>query len=363
MNEHTVLITGAAGYVGAMLVDSFATRSDVHRIIAIDKEAMPEMIEKHADLSKVRWVRADVSDNSWQDIAKSENPDIVIHTAWQIRELYGKKEKQWQMNVDGSDAVFDFAFTHPSVKRLIHFSTVASYSAKPDNEIDRVFKEEDGFRPSDYLYAEEKRISEEHLKEKYDAHAASGRTMPIVTIIRPAAITGPRGRFARVRFGLQSALSGALKTSRSIWHRIVSALVSFTPVTKKWVRQFVHEDDIHNIVEIAAFSPLSYSYEAFNAAPPGAVVLGKDMAKAVGKKPVRVHPLIIRCVFFALWHLSRGSIPTSRGGWKSYSYPIVVDGTKITRVLGYQYSCDSLTAFTSSKGKYSSCAPQIAEGK
>jgi nucleoside-diphosphate-sugar epimerase len=357
MDTHSVLITGAAGYVGSMLVEKFISRDDVSRVVGVDREAMPESLSQHQHAAKISWVQADTSSGMWQETARAAKVDVVVHAAWQIREMYGKKTQQRRMNIDGSNAVFEFALRTPGVKRFVHFSTVASYGAFSDNEIDRVFKEEDGFRESLYMYAEEKREVEESLKARYDLAVQEGVSVPVVTIIRPAAITGPRGRFARIRFGLQSALSGQLKTSRSIWHRLVSKLVSFTPVTQKWCRQFIHEDDIRALVEAAAFNPVSFQYEAFNAAPPGPVVTGADMARAVGKKPVLVPPVLIRMVFAVLWHASRGAIPTSKGGWMSYSFPIVVDGSKATRLLGMNYRCDSLTAFTSTKGDYEYVVP------
>ncbi|MBY0293776.1 NAD-dependent epimerase/dehydratase family protein, partial [Patescibacteria group bacterium] len=336
--QHTIVITGAAGYVGAMLARAFAAREDVERIIAIDKEAFPEFLK---GVEKLTYIQGESASIDWTAVALF-HPDIVINAAWQIREMYGQKEVQWKLNIDGSDAVFDFAFGQASVKKLIHFSTVASYGASSKNTIEHRFTEEEGFRKSDYLYAEEKRISEVHLEEKYTAAKERGVGTQ-VAIVRPAAITGPRGRFMRIRFGLQAALSGQLK--ENFIHRLISLMVSFVPITQKWCRQFIHEDDVVGIITLLAFEPLKTPYEAFNICPPGEVVRGPDMARAVGKVAVRIHPLLIRFVFFIMWHISRGRVPTSRGGWKSYSYPIAVDGSKLTKMYGYTYRYPSLDAF------------------
>lgn len=345
---HTILITGAAGYVGTMLVEHFAKRDDVEKIIGIDKEPTPELISKEPKLIYLQMNTAD----AWEEQVRKHAPDIVIHTAWQIREMYGAQDVEWKWNVGGSDRVFDFALTEKSVQRLIHFSTVASYGAYPDNTIDHRFTEDEPFRKTDYLYAEEKRVAEEHLKEKYeksDKHTA-------VSVLRPAAITGPRGRFMRIRFGLQSALSGQLKDS--FVYRLISSLVAFVPVTPKWCRQFIHEDDVVVIVERLAFGESVGKYEIFNICPPGPVVRGADMAKAVGKRQLPISPWMVRIAFFVFWHLTRGKIPTGRGSWKGYSYPITVYGTRITRKLGYTYQYGSYDAFYYTNGTYESFVPE-----
>jgi nucleoside-diphosphate-sugar epimerase len=353
--KHRLFITGGAGYVGAMLIDLFSKRDDVEAIIAIDKEPLPEFI---ANTPNLTFIVGNISDMSWQTQVKDFRPDIVIHTAWQIREMYGQKKLQWAWNVYGSDNVFDLAFTTPSVKKLIHFSTVASYAAYPTNSVDHFFTEEEGFRKSDYLYAEEKRVVEEHLESKFQVSRRNGSQVQ-VAIIRPAAITGPRGRYMRIRFGLQASLSGQLK--ETFIHRLISLMVSFVPVTKKWLRQFIHEDDIADIVAQFAFNPLKNDYDAFNACPPGETVRGKDMAAAVGKKAIPVHPLLIRFAFFIFWHLSRGRVPTSKGGWKSYSYPIAVDGSKLTNMYGYAYRMGSKEAFVKKEGRYAKYIPADAK--
>ncbi len=345
----TLFITGGAGYVGAMLAEQFAKRPDVQEIICLDKEPEPETFVANP---KITWISANTSDGIWQEKVRAKNPDVVIHTAWQIREMYGDKKKQWKWNVEGSQAIFNFVFSMPSVKKLVHFSTVASYGAFPENMVDHFFTEEESFRETDYLYAEEKRIVEENLEKTYENAKINTTPLPQVFIIRPAAITGPRGRYARIRFGLQSALSGSLKGQKSFLYNVISLMVSWVPVTPKWLRQYVHEDDITDIVALFSFNDVKGSYEVFNVAPSGPVVFGPDMARAVGKRMLPIQPWMARLAFFWFWHITRGRIPTSKGSWKGYSYPIAVDGSKITKQYGYQYKYESVDAFVKNIGRY-----------
>ncbi len=352
-NQHTLFITGAAGYVGGMLCDQFSKRDDVVKIIALDKDPMPELLRGNP---KVRWVQANCADSTWQAAVEAEKPDVVIHPAWQIREMYGEKKKQWRWNVDGSIAVFEFAFSHNFVKKLIYFSTVSSYGAEPTNTLDQRFFESDPFRENVYLYGVEKRVVEERLKDMFASRKERGSPLPQVFILRPAAITGPRGRFMmKERFGLQAALSGKLSTS--FIHRLISLMVSFVPAPPLWLRQFIHEDDVADIVDLISFKGLDGEYEVFNICPPGAPVLAKDMAKAVGKRVLPVPPFLVRIAFFLFWHLTRGRVPTSRGGWKFYSFPVAVDGSRITKRYGFTYRCASLDAFRKTAGRYESAVP------
>lgn len=354
--QHRVFITGAAGYVGAMLCEQFAKRGDVEKIIGLDKEPRPELL---AYEPKLVYIEANTADAGWEARVQEYAPDIVVHTAWQIRELYGKQTVEWRWNIDGSDRVFDFCFAQPSVQKLIHFSTVASYGAFANNTTDHFFTEAEPFRKTPYLYAEEKRICEGHLEERYKNARVAGR-VPKVFIVRPAAITGPRGRFARIRFGLQAALSGSLRGQKSFLYNLISLWVSWVPTTKNWLRQYVHEDDVVDIVALLAFQNVTGEYEAFNLAPPGKAVRGADMARAVGKRALPIYPWMVRIAFFLVWHLTRGRIPTARGSWRGYCYPIAVDGSKLTKKYGYNYSYSSLDAFQYTDGRYEEVAPPEA---
>lgn len=341
-----IFITGGAGYVGAMLADQFSRSSKVGKIICLDKEPCPDLL---AGNEKITWVEANIADGTWQTRVAMERPDVVIHAAWQIRELYGKQEKQWEWNVEGSDAVFDFAFTTPGITKLIHFSTASGYGAEPDNTQDHLFTEEEPLRERTYLYGIEKIEAERRLEEKIEELKKAKQDIPQVVVVRPAAITGPRGRGLRERFGLQSALTGVLRGS--FIYSLVRALVFFVPVTERWCRQFIHEDDVTDIIGMFTFKRLKRNFDVFNITP-NSIVRGEDMAEIIGKKKITLPPSVVRVAFFLFWHLTRGKVPTSRGSWKFYSYPVVMDGSKLTREYKFSYSWQSREALERNEGRY-----------
>jgi nucleoside-diphosphate-sugar epimerase len=351
--QHTIFIVGGSGYIGEMLCDQFSKRDDVRTIIALDKEPQSEYSKK---LPKVVHVQANMADAGWQEEVAKYEPDTVIHTAWQIRAMYGNSAEQWRWNVGGSDAIFDFAFAQPSVKKLVYFSTASSYSARKDNSFSHLFTEAEGFRDDDYIYAKEKKVAEEHLEAKYAQLKKEGKPAPQVFIVRPAAITGPRGRYMRIRFGLQSALQGTLKGG--FVNTLVTTLTSWVPATDGWVRQFIHEDDVADIVAKFTFEELDGEYEVFNITPPGEPVFAENMAQAVGKKILKIKPWMARIAFFFFWHATRGKIPTCPGSWRYYSYPVLMDGTRLTQRYGYVYAYESRDAFQFTDGRYASFVPE-----
>ncbi len=345
----TIFITGGAGYVGKLLVSVLVKKDWVAHVIVLDKQPRPDFFEDTAE--DITYLQKNTLDD-WESQVAELAPEIVIHAAWEIREPYFDKSKYQKENIAGSKKVFKFAFNSPSVQKLIHFSTVASYGASKDNSIDDRFEEGDGLNKCGYSYADQKLAVEKMLRSRHK----QANEAPEVAVLRPASITGPFGRNVEEGFGLQSALMGDLEDSDSVWHRLIDKLLFFTPVTPQWARQFVHEDDVVNIVTLLANTSLQRDFKIFNLAPPGKVLRGEDMAEVVGKSAFTISPQLVRLAFFLVWHLSLGKIPTAPGVWKTYSYPIVVDGSKVTNQLGYEYQFNAREAVSSETGKFAPSA-------
>ncbi|NBD73748.1 NAD-dependent epimerase/dehydratase family protein [Patescibacteria group bacterium] len=347
----TVFITGAAGYVGEMLCDQLAQRDDVAHLIGLDKEPQSDFSKR---IPKLTYLQHNLADPGWQERVAPHEPDVIIHTAWQIRMLYGKSDVTWRWNVEGSQAVYDFAHATPSVQKLLHFSTASSYAAKVDNTFAHAFTEDEGFRDDPYLYAHEKKAAEDRLAATVAAAREAGKRTPQVVVFRPAAITGPRGRYMRIRFGLQSALSGNL--SGGLMNRLVTLLTSWVPATAGWVRQFVHEDDVSDVVQYFTFHDAPSTYEVYNLTPDSEPVYAPDMARAVGKRILPIQPWMARIAFFFFWHTTRGKIPTAPHSWRFYSYPIIMSGTKLAAVHPCRYT--SKEAFAHTSGRYEWAVPE-----
>ena len=326
-----VLVTGAAGYVGSILLETLQAMDAVARIVGIDLKPRPDRL---AGKTKLTWIQADVSTDDWQAAAREHGVDAVVHLAFQIRQLYGRREAtQRRWNIEGARKVFAFALGEPSVRRLIQFSTVTAYGAQASNSLAEPFRESAALRERDYLYGSHKREIEGLLEE---AHAASDQRTHVV-VLRCASISGPFGRFALGRFGIVSTLTG---------------LLPFLPCGRSdFGRQYLHEDDVGAIVAMLLIAPAKEGYQVFNASPED-YLTADHLALLLRKRTVLLPPTLLRGLFALCWHASRGRIPTPGGAWKFVTFPIAVDGSFLTRTYGYRYRFTSTEALMARSGRH-----------
>ncbi|TSC82455.1 MAG: hypothetical protein G01um101420_288 [Parcubacteria group bacterium Gr01-1014_20] len=329
-----ILLTGASGYIGSQLVSSWLEDKNVEKIIALDV-SQPRFLWK-ADHPKVHFIQKNLADTDLEKELEVFLPvDVVVHAAYFIRTPYFKKDREYQehSNFQGAENVFDFALKS-EVKKLIHFSTVAVYGAHAKNELNNPFTEESEAQETIIAYGRDKKIIEKKLSEIFEKHHPKTE----VICLRVGSVSGPFLQNVVKKTGLLSFMKG---------------LLPFLPITsEKSARQYVHEDDVVSAVNFWLTHQTEPKIIPLNLASKGFFTF-REIAKILRKKTLKIPHQFAQIFFFLTWHLSLGKIPTPPGVINSYSYPIIVDGTKITK-FGFAYKYNSTDALLATKGKFAS---------
>ena len=158
-----------------------------------------------------------------------------------------------------------------------------------------------------------------------------------IVVLRLASVSGPRGRFGLNRYGLLSTIAGGFPF-----------LICGRP---DWGRQYLHEDDLIDVVSMLVHLPPTAGYQVFNVSPPDFLDV-TSIGHLFNKRVVALRPLALRALFALLWHGTRGAIATPAGAWKFLSYPIRVDGSLLQRTHGYEYRYSSLEALQAREGRH-----------
>ena len=70
-----VLITGAAGYIGTMLIERLARSDSIDKIYGLDMRERPPRCD---NCDKLSWIRADVSEDGWIEQIDRRAIDVVV---------------------------------------------------------------------------------------------------------------------------------------------------------------------------------------------------------------------------------------------------------------------------------------------
>lgn len=180
-----VLITGASGSVGRLLVRALAERSeDLGALVATDVREAPAA----SRLDGVEYLTLDVCDPALGAILAERQIDTVVHLAAVVTPQPGDtRERQYKVDVEGTDNVLR-ACVEAGVGRLVYTSSGAAYGYHADSPA--LLVETDSLRGNDaFAYASHKRIVEEHLAEHRGAHPELSQV-----IFRVSTVLGPQVR-------------------------------------------------------------------------------------------------------------------------------------------------------------------------
>jgi UDP-glucose 4-epimerase len=154
-----ILVTGAAGYLGSLLIDKLSLQKDqlgIHNLVATDVR------ELRNSSSNIIFEKLDVRDDKAAEIFKKYQIECVVHLASIVTP--GKKsnrEFEYAVDVLGTQNILK-ACLETGVKRIVISSSGAAYGYYPENE--QVLKENDPIRGNyEFAYSHHKKLVEEEL--------------------------------------------------------------------------------------------------------------------------------------------------------------------------------------------------------
>ena len=247
-----VLVTGATGFTGSVLVRKLCAHGANIRAIARPSSNTDAL----CDLP-VQWFRGDVFDAATVRQAAA-GVDYVFHVAAAYRESGLTDDVYRKVHVESTQLLAQTVLGNPGFKRFVHVSTVGVHGhiARPPANEDYPFD------PGD-IYQKTKAEAELWLRD-----FASKHKLPF-TVIRPAAIYGPGDRRLLKVFKLAAKpVFPVLGRSKGLYH-------------------LIHVDDLTEVLMLAATHPNALN-EVFICGDPAAISL-RDMVRSIaaeyGKTP------------------------------------------------------------------------------
>ena len=169
-----VLVTGASGYTGTVLVKKLVEQGVKVRAIA----RKTSNLEAFMGLD-IEWVRGDVFDPAIVEFA-ARNVEYVIHVAAAYREAKISDETYHKVHIESTKLLAEALLNKPDFKRFVHVSTVGVHGHIDNPPADENYR----FSPGD-VYQRTKAEAELWIRE-----FAAKNKFPIA-VVRPAAIYGP----------------------------------------------------------------------------------------------------------------------------------------------------------------------------
>ena len=292
-----IAVTGAAGYIGAMLTRRLAERQEVTLVLAIDVREPPAPFG-----GRVTFIRQDVS-KPFPRLFAEHGVDTVVHLAYLMRQ--GRdREANRRVNVGGAKNTLD-ACVEGGVGRIVYLSSASVYGARPDNP--PALDEDAPPRPiPGFQYSEDKLQS-----ERLVANFASASPDATACILRSCPVMGPNADnfIARAfRKPFLVAVSGANPPM-----------------------QLVHEDDLARCLELAALGGIGGLY---NVAGDGEI-RWRDMAAALGRPVISLPAWLLYPATQLAWILRLQS-DSPAAGLDFIRYPWIVSAQRIERGLGFR---------------------------
>ena len=297
-----ILVTGASGYLGRLLVAELGralTAGRIGAVVATDiRSVAPDAVSRG-----VNFIQHDVRDVGLAAVLLEHAVDCVIHLASIVTPPKGStREFEYAVDVGGTRRVLD-ACVEAVVRRLVVTSSGAAYGYHADNP--EWIGEDAPLRGNEsFAYSWHKRLVEEMLGEYRVRHPKLEQV-----IFRVGTILGA---------SVNNQITALFQRSRIL-------------VIRGSASPFVFIND-RDVIECLVRAVDSEASGAFNVAGDGAVPL-REIAALLGKRTVELPPLLLRAVLaalhpFGLSHYGPEQVDFLR-------YRPVLDNRRLKQIFGY----------------------------
>ena len=301
-----IAITGGSGYVGSCLIKKLEKEAWVDSILSLD------INPPTANLHQKTTYRVHDLVNPFDDLMTKFKPDVLIHLSFVLKPTRNR-EKTEKVNLQGTLNALSAAEASKA-KQFIYFSSTTIYGAYPDNPI--WLNENSLIRPkSRFQYAVDKAKSE-FLIEKF---ASNNRSLKIL-ILRGCPVMGPNAN----NF-----------ISRAFQKPLLIGLRNYDPPM-----QFIHEDDVVNLMEFAMLNEISGTY---NIAGEGTITWS-EMAKLIRAKMISLPAFLLSLLTEISWQ-TRIQSESNSSGIDIIKYRWTASTQKLKETLNYQFIHSSHSAW------------------
>ena len=305
----TVAVTGASGYLGALLVRKLLAEPGVERVVGVD--VRPAAVRDERCEHFQQDVRAPL-DEAFAGV------DAVAHLAFLMRQPRDRAEGR-SVNVGGAENAAR-ACAGAGVRRAVLMSSATVYGAWPDNP--PLLTENAPLRPPPgFAYAEDKAEAEA-------AFRALGEARPdvCVSILRGCVVMGPNA---------DNFITAALNKPA-----LIAVRGADPPM------QFVHEDDL---VELLGRFLMEDHPGAYNVAAPGSVRWRE--AAALAEKRIIPMPAPLACGLTELTWRTRLQSDAPAAGLAFIRWPWMASAERVAAATGRRFAYTSRDALLAYLGR------------
>ena len=303
-----VLVTGISRDIGRRFARAAASDPSIDRVIGVD------VVPPRGDIGDVSFVRADIRSPVIAKVLAKEDIDTVVHmSVIATPGSAGGRNTMKELNVMGTMQLLAACQKSPTLKSLVVKSTTTMYGASSRDPA--MFTEEMG----------PKRVpSAGYAKDVYEVEGyvrgfARRRPDVNVTTIRAANVIGPH---------VDSPITSYFRLP------VIPRVLGFDPRL-----QFLHEDDLLDVLRHAAVSDVSGT---FNVAGDGMLMLSQAVRR-LNKASVPMPPFAVGRLGSVLRQARVADFSPEQLGFLTYGRG--VDTSRMRDVLGFEPRYSTAAAF------------------